>query len=101
MLEIIRMPCMQPGLNRWLSLCSLLRSFIVCSGEYMDYRDVRVTAFDGLLLPGGGDINPDEYGERNQGSVPVEKWVDELQFGMLEDFLGYGKPVFGICWGCR
>jgi putative glutamine amidotransferase len=69
--------------------------------EYMDYRDVRVTAFDGLLLPGGGDINPDEYGERNQGSVPVEKWVDELQFGMLEDFLGYGKPVFGICRGMQ
>lgn len=69
--------------------------------EYMDYREVRVPSFDGLLIPGGGDVNPEEYGEINQGSFPVEKWVDKLQFGMLEDFLGCGKPVFGICRGMQ
>lgn len=69
--------------------------------EYMDYRDVRVSSFDGLLIPGGGDINPDEYGQINHGSHPVEKWVDELQFRMLEDILKAHKPVLGICRGLQ
>ena len=69
--------------------------------EYMDYQDVYVPSFDGLLIPGGGDINPDEYGEINHGSSPVEKWVDELQFRMLEDFIRNKKPVFGICRGLQ
>lgn len=69
--------------------------------EYIDYADVRAQSFDGLLLPGGGDINPEAYGEQNHGSIPVEKWIDRLQFSLLEDFLRLRRPVFGICRGLQ
>lgn len=69
--------------------------------EFMDYQDVNPASCDGLLLPGGGDINPNAYGEENRGSNPVDEWVDKLQFKMLELFLQCGKPVFGICRGLQ
>lgn len=69
--------------------------------EFIDLEDVRAQSFDGLLLPGGGDINPESYGEMIQGSVPVEKWVDRLQFSLLEEFIRLSKPILGICRGLQ
>lgn len=67
--------------------------------EYLDYAEFRTEDFDGLLLPGGGDINPARYGQKNEGSVMVIDELDELQFAMLDSFVKSGKPVFGICRG--
>ena len=69
--------------------------------EYIDNQEINPHSYDGLLLPGGDDINPDAYGEENHGSIPTEKWVDTLQFRMLGDFIQCGKPVFGICRGLQ
>ena len=69
--------------------------------EYIDYLDINPRSYDGLLLPGGDDINPEAYGEENCGSIPAEKWIDCLQFRMLGDFIACGKPVFGICRGLQ
>ncbi len=55
--------------------------------------------FDGLLLPGGCDIDPARYGQKNNGSEGMNRALDELQFGMLDVFVKAGKPVFGICRG--
>lgn len=67
--------------------------------EYLDYSVFRVEAYDGLLIPGGGDINPARYGQENQGSTMIVDALDELQFAMLDDFVKSGKPVLGICRG--
>lgn len=67
--------------------------------EYMDYSQFRVEAFDGLLLPGGGDINPGRYGQENQGSIMIIDALDKLQFAVLDAFVKSKKPVFGICRG--
>ena len=67
--------------------------------EYLDYSEFRVEAYDGLLIPGGGDINPARYGQKNHGSIMVMDALDELQFAMLDDFVKNGKPVLGICRG--
>ena len=69
--------------------------------EYMDWNDVRPETCDGLLLPGGGDINPQKYGEENHGSLPVDPWIDTLQFDLLDRFLRHQKPVLGICRGLQ
>ncbi len=67
--------------------------------EYLDYREFRVDAYDGLLLPGGGDINPKRYGRENQGSIMICDQLDELQLDMLDDFVNRDLPVLGICRG--
>jgi len=55
--------------------------------------------FDGLLLPGGGDVAPDRFGEEMNGSNPPDLELDALQFAVLEKFVAMKKPVFGICRG--
>jgi len=55
---------------------------------------------DGLLLPGGGDVDPKYYGQ-----LPTEKCGkpfplrDKVEFEMLEKFISTGKPILGICRG--
>ena len=55
--------------------------------------------FDGLLLPGGTDVDPLRYGEDNDGSRGIDDELDALQFEMLDRFVKARKPVFGICRG--
>lgn len=59
------------------------------------------TSCHGLLLPGGGDVEPSLYGQENCGSRDIDRELDELQLAMLERFLRAGKPVFGICRGMQ
>lgn len=67
--------------------------------EYLDYSEFKPEAYDGLLIPGGGDINPRRYGQENRGSIMIMDALDDLQFAMLDDFVKSGKPVLGICRG--
>ena len=54
---------------------------------------------DGLLLPGGADVDPALYNEELNGSLGVNDKLDALQFGMLEKYCAARKPVLGICRG--
>jgi putative glutamine amidotransferase len=74
--------------------------------EAVGMEPVVVTGFsgadcDGLLLPGGVDINPIRYGQENQGSVEIEDELDALQFCVLDAYVKAKKPVFGICRGLQ
>ena len=55
----------------------------------------------GLLLPGGGDLDPGLYGEPNRGSRPGDLRQDLLEIGLVREFLAAGKPVLGICRGLQ
>ena len=56
--------------------------------------------FDGLVLPGGGDVDPSFYGAgRLPECGPADLALDHLQMKALERFAGAGKPVLGICRG--
>lgn len=67
---------------------------VVVSGMEEEIHD-----FDGLLLPGGYDMNPAEYGEENHGSGIWHDEEDELQMHWLSSFTEMKKPVLGICRG--
>lgn len=56
---------------------------------------------DGLLLPGGGDIHPNRYGQENRHCSHIDLLLDELRFSTLATFLSAGKPVLGICQGMQ
>lgn len=56
-------------------------------------------AYDGLLLPGGWDINPSRYGRTKIPEETIDDDLDALQFSELDRFLEAGRPVMGICRG--
>lgn len=56
---------------------------------------------DGLLLPGGGDIDPARYHQAPAGSGKPDPQRDQAELELVEDFLAWGKPVLGICRGLQ
>jgi len=62
-------------------------------------RSFDPSDYDGLLLPGGWDVNPSRYGKERIPQETIDDDLDALQFETLDRFLGAGRPVFGICRG--
>lgn len=58
-------------------------------------------SFDGLLLTGGGDIDPARYGQPDRGSLPPDPERDRTELALIKACLDAGKPVLGICRGCQ
>jgi putative glutamine amidotransferase len=57
---------------------------------------------DGLLLPGGIDLDPDWYNEPHlAGLEEVRRDLDVFQFALFHICLSQKKPVLGICRGCQ
>ena len=57
---------------------------------------------DGLLMPGGVDIEPARYGQETSpqcGKIDLAR--DAAEWWMLETYLPSGKPVLGICRGVQ
>jgi len=69
----------------------------------IDQVDVYVALLDGLLMPGGDDIPPSEYGEQPHESVTI---LDDDRY-RFEKALGAAwirdtdKPLLGICLGSQ
>lgn len=56
----------------------------------------------GLLLPGGGDIDPDIYGEeRHCKTKNVNRAKDEFEMSLFRKAMEKDMPVFGICRGIQ
>lgn len=58
-------------------------------------------SYDGLLLPGGGDIDPRLFGQLPLGSRCFDPRLDRLQLAVLNAFVLDRKPVMGICKGMQ
>lgn len=57
---------------------------------------------DGLLMPGGVDIEPARYGqETSKECGKIDPARDEAEWWILEAFLPTSKPVLGICRGVQ
>jgi putative glutamine amidotransferase len=67
--------------------------------ESIDYIAQKI---DGLLLTGGGDIDPTLFGEephKNLGSITPSR--DEFEIHIIRKMLEQNKPILGICRGCQ
>jgi putative glutamine amidotransferase len=55
----------------------------------------------GLLLAGGGDVDPSFYNEQKEGSNSIDRERDEWEIKLIEKFREEGKPILGICRGIQ
>lgn len=58
-------------------------------------------SFDGLVLTGGGDVEPRLYGQEDRGSLPPDPTRDRAELALVRAYLAAGKPILGICRGCQ
>jgi putative glutamine amidotransferase len=62
-------------------------------------RQAAFATMDGLLLPGGADLDPALYGEQPHPAVAVESVRDDLELEAWSAARGRGVPIFGVCRG--
>lgn len=68
--------------------------------EALDWQ-TRLSGFDGVLLPGGGDIDPRRYGgdDGHESIYDVDRVQDEADFSLAEYCLASGIPFLAVCRG--
>lgn len=67
-----------------------------------NFTEEDVEKYDGLFVPGGGDVTPGLYGQKkNRMTHNVSLRLDKLQIGIIHKFADAGKPILGICRGCQ
>ncbi len=60
----------------------------------------RLPELDGLLLPGGWDVDPALYGEEPDPKVgPIDRELDDTELRLFGQAREQGLPVMGICRG--
>ena len=72
---------------------------VIDASATADERGAAFEAMDGLILSGGGDIDPGRYGQPNRGSTEIHPERDELEATAWEHAKMRGLPVLGICRG--
>lgn len=60
-------------------------------------------SIDGLLLSGGGDIDPQQYGQALAGADPTAIYPrrDQMEIALLHGAMQRHMPVFGVCRGIQ
>lgn len=55
--------------------------------------------FDALILAGGGDMDPSEFSEPDQGSCDIDRPRDAAELALVSRCVYENKPILGICRG--
>jgi putative glutamine amidotransferase len=62
--------------------------------------ETQIEKVDGMLFPGGWDVDPPNYGEpRDEETPDVDPALDSTEIALVRAAVDAGKPVFGICRG--
>jgi putative glutamine amidotransferase len=91
----------------WASFDAYLDAVRLAGGEPIaldptasdEERAAALSAMDGLLLPGGVDLDPSLYGQEPHPSVVVEGPRDDLELAAWSVARERGVPIFGVCRG--
>lgn len=63
--------------------------------------ETDLSQFDGFLLPGGYDIDPKYYKEKNYASYHIDEEMDMLDQKIILYAYQNKKPLLGICRGIQ
>ena len=64
--------------------------------------DELLTAIDGLLLTGGGDIHPEEYNQQTSSRLlGVHRDRDRIELALTRAALSSSLPILAICRGMQ
>ncbi len=78
----------------------LIMPYLESRSEDVQYIKEVLDEVDGVILPGGSDIDPalyNSYPEKNLGNISPER--DRWELKILEIAMEMGKPILGICRG--
>lgn len=76
--------------------------FIISPINDEEYLSSAIDKCEGVLLTGGGDIDPELYEETQLGScMLVNSFRDEFELKVLDMALKKDKPILGICRGLQ
>lgn len=65
-------------------------------------RDTDLSGFAGVVLPGGGDVDPARYGgDVSAPCYDVNPAQDDLDLGIATAALDAGIPLLGVCRGLQ
>jgi putative glutamine amidotransferase len=56
---------------------------------------------DGVLLTGGGDVDPNLYGGDPNTTMLVHRLRDDFEIALIREARQQGLPILGICRGCQ
>jgi len=56
---------------------------------------------DGVLLTGGGDVDPNLYGGDPNTTMLVHRLRDDFEIALIREARRQGLPMLGICRGCQ
>jgi len=75
------------------------------AGDPVDPNAVRALLeekrIDGVLLPGGGDVDPNLYGGDPNTTMLVHRLRDDFEIALIHAAREKGLPILGICRGCQ
>jgi len=75
---------------------------IIPASVSMDTLDAIYQRLDGVLLPGGGDINPQAYGQQAHETIDsVDDARDSIEMTLTRKAVADDLPIFGICRGVQ
>jgi putative glutamine amidotransferase len=64
--------------------------------------ELALEGLDGLVLPGGSDLEPARYGARPHARTqPPDPLRDEIELALMTAAIARGLPVLGICRGAQ
>lgn len=70
--------------------------------EDLSFVSEYAKMLDGLLIPGGEDVNPLLYNKDSMPEVTYMSMVkDEFEIALIKEFHKLGKPIMGICRGMQ
>jgi len=63
----------------------------------------RLVGIDGVLMPGGADVNPRSYGQEisSEHVYDIDDLADDVDISLVNYALGTGMPVLTICRGTQ